>query len=90
MSGGACAVVRVARVACYRANAFVSRAQATGPREELHGQACWQQQENGQAPSAHEGSRRFGRHRSLRGDGVFAALGKNLFDFRVRAGDDVH
>ena len=30
------------------------------------------------------------RHGSLRGDGVFAALGKNLFDLGVRAGDDVY
>ncbi|MBI3262566.1 MAG: hypothetical protein HYZ58_05385, partial [Acidobacteria bacterium] len=32
----------------------------------------------------------FGRHGSLRRDGVFAALGKNLFDFGMRARDDVH
>ena len=32
----------------------------------------------------------FGRHGSLRGHGVFAALGKNLFDLGVRAGNDVH
>jgi hypothetical protein len=27
---------------------------------------------------------------ALRGHGVFAALGKNLFDLGVRAGDDVY
>jgi len=27
---------------------------------------------------------------TLRGDGVFAALGKNLFDLSVRAGNDVY
>jgi hypothetical protein len=32
----------------------------------------------------------FGRHGSLRSDGVFAALGKNLFDLGVRAGNDVY
>ncbi len=32
----------------------------------------------------------FGRHGSLCGNGVFAALGKNLFDLGVRAGDDVY
>ena len=31
-----------------------------------------------------------GRHGSLRGNGVFAALGKNLFDLGVRAGTDVY
>lgn len=31
-----------------------------------------------------------GRHGSLRGAGVFAALGKNLFDLGVRAGNDVY
>jgi len=31
----------------------------------------------------------FGRQGHLRGHGVFAALGKNLFDLGVRAGDDV-
>ena len=31
----------------------------------------------------------FGRHGSLRSNGVFAALGKNLFDLGVRAGNDV-
>ena len=30
-----------------------------------------------------------GRHGSLRGDGVFAALGKNPFDLGVGAGNDV-
>jgi hypothetical protein len=29
-------------------------------------------------------------HGGLRGHGVFAALGKNLFDLGVRAGDDVY
>ena len=32
----------------------------------------------------------FGRQGRLRGHGVFAALGKNLFDLGVRAGDDVY
>jgi hypothetical protein len=34
----------------------------------------------------------FARHASLRNNnnGVFAALGKNLFDFGVRAGNDVY
>jgi hypothetical protein len=32
----------------------------------------------------------FGRQERLRGHGVFAALGKNLFDLGVRAGDDVY
>jgi len=32
----------------------------------------------------------FSRDGSLRGDGVFAALGKNLFDLGVGAGDDVY
>ena len=32
----------------------------------------------------------FGRHGSLWGNGVFAALGKNLFDLGVRAGNNVH
>ncbi len=32
----------------------------------------------------------FDRHGSLRGHGVFAALGKNLFDLGVRAGNHVH
>ena len=32
----------------------------------------------------------FGRPGSLRGHGVFAALGKNLFDLGVRAGDDMY
>ena len=31
-----------------------------------------------------------GRHGILRGHGVFAALGKNLFDLGVRAGNDVY
>jgi hypothetical protein len=31
-----------------------------------------------------------GRHGSLRGDGVFPALGKNLFDLGVRAGNDMY
>ena len=29
-------------------------------------------------------------HGNLRGDGVFTALGKNLFDLGVRAGNDVY
>ena len=32
----------------------------------------------------------FGRRGSLRNNGVFAALGKNLFDLGVRAGNDVY
>ena len=32
----------------------------------------------------------FSRHGSLRGDRVFAALGKNLFDLGVGAGNDVY
>ena len=32
----------------------------------------------------------FGRHGSLRSNGVFAALGKNLFDLSMRAGDDLY
>ena len=35
-------------------------------------------------------SERFGRPGNLRRAGVFAALVKNLFDFGMRAGDDVH
>jgi hypothetical protein len=32
----------------------------------------------------------FGHQGRLRGHGVFAALGKNLFDLGVRAGNDVN
>ena len=32
----------------------------------------------------------FGRQGRLRGHGVFVALGKNLFDLGVRAGNDVY
>ncbi len=32
----------------------------------------------------------FGRQGSLRSNGVFAALGKNLFDLGVRPGNDVY
>jgi hypothetical protein len=32
----------------------------------------------------------FGRHGRLRGDGVIAASGQQLFDLGVRAGDDVY